>query len=133
MLDRIGGTGRQLYIKLLGLDFLFILVYAAFQSLLITALMKKANWNARLAKLNLLPLLGSALDIVENCMLLFLILSFPIQHASAVRVSSAVTMVKLALYYGCMVMIFILGTLAARKSFQQRPGRKNPGEKGQIL
>lgn len=129
ILEKLGSVGRQLYVKLLGLDFLFILVYAGFQSLLITALMKKANWNARLAKLNLLPLLGSALDIAENCLLLFLILSFPIQHASVVRISSAVTAVKLAIYYGCMAVILILGY----KSIQQTQGRKNLKEKERVL
>ena len=133
MLGKIGGTGRQLYTKLLSLDFLFALVYMVLQSLLITALLKKANLNDRFTKLNLLPLVRSALDVAENCLLLFLIISFPVQHTAAVWISSAITMMKLAINYGYMAIVFLLGALTTRKSIQPGPGRKNMKETEQVL
>ena len=80
LLDRIGSAGRELYVRLLGLDFLFAVVYMALQALLVTALIQKAKLGARWEKLNLLPFLRSALDVVENTLLLGLIAGFPGQY-----------------------------------------------------
>jgi hypothetical protein len=124
MLDRIGVLGRELYTKLLGLDFLFAAVYMALQSLLITALMKKANLGGRWQALNLLPVLRSALDVAENCLLLYVIASFPARHGTMVSAASAVTIVKLALNYGYIAIAFILGAVAARRTFSGRHKRK---------
>ncbi len=131
MLERIGVLGRQLYTRLLGLDFLFAAVYMALQSLLLTALMKKANLGGRWQALNLLPFLRSALDVAENCLLLYVIAAFPARHGAAVSVASAVTVVKLALNYGYIAIVFILGALTMRRTFSVRRKRK-PDEMGCV-
>jgi hypothetical protein len=123
--------GRQLYTRLLGLDLLFAAVYIALQSLLLTALMKKANLGGRWQALNLLPFLRSALDVAENCLLLYVIASFPAWHGVAVSVASAITVVKLALNYGYIAIVFIMGALTTRRTFSGRHRRK-PDEMGCV-
>lgn len=114
MLGAIGEGGRRLYEQLLGLDYLFTVVYAALQTLLITALLRKAGVTGRLSMLNLIPFARCLLDIVENTLLMYVLARFPVQHASLVAVCSGVTMVKLALNYGYMGMMFLLGALSSR-------------------
>ena len=116
LFEKIGSSGRLLYDKLLGLDFLFAFFYMILQSLLITVLMKKAKLSVRWEKLNLLPILRSALDMVENCLLIFLIASFPEQHTVVVFIASFITIVKLSINYGYIALVFFLGVLTTRQS-----------------
>jgi hypothetical protein len=109
-----------MYVKLLSLDFLFAAVYMALQSLLITALMKKAKLPARFERFNLLPLLRSALDAAENCLLLILILGFPAFHPAVAVAASGITVVKLALNYLYIAVVFFLGALTTRQTIQMK-------------
>lgn len=110
-LDTIGSAGRLMYNRLLGLDFLFAVVYMTLQSLLITALIKKAKLAAHWEKLNLLPFVRSALDFAENIILLLLIANFPEKLTVAVMVASVITAVKLSINYGYIAFAFCLGAL----------------------
>lgn len=114
MLGTIGETGRRLYEQLLGLDYLFTVVYAALQTLLITALLRKAGVPERFTMLNLIPFARCLLDMVENTLLLYVLARFPAQHASLVAVCGGVTVVKLSLNCGYMGMMFLLGALCSR-------------------
>jgi hypothetical protein len=114
MFGLIGEHGRLLYTQLLGLDYLFTVVYMLLQTLLITALMRKAGVHERFKLLNLIPLLRCLLDLLENTLLYFLLISYPVENGSLVNFCSIVTMVKLSLNYGYMGMMFLLGALSTR-------------------
>ena len=114
MFAQIGEQGRLLYTQLLGLDFVFTVVYMLLQTLLITALMHKAAIPDRLTVLNLIPLLRCLLDLLENTLLYFLLIRYPAAHGSLVAFCSVVTVAKLVLNYGYMGMMFLLGALSTR-------------------
>lgn len=116
MFEKIGSEGRLAYSKLLYLDFVFALVYMSLQSLLITALIKKAKLSAKYEKLNLLPVVRSALDVAENCLLLILLAAFPVQHTVAVSIASAITIVKLTINYVYIAGVFFLGALTTSQT-----------------
>lgn len=116
LLEKIGGAGRLLYSRLLLLDFAFAVAYTALQALLITALLRKAAMDGLWKRLNLLPFVRSLLDFVENGILLFVLNSFPEYPQIIVYLASAITLVKLILNYGYMVLVFFLGALSTRRS-----------------
>ncbi len=130
LLARIGREGRQIYTKLLGLDFLFAAVYMMLQSLLITALMNNANLPTRLEKLNLLPFLRSALDTAENCLIMILISGFPSFHPTVAVVASGITVIKLALNYFYIAIVFFLGALTTSRTIQMK--KHDVTERGRV-
>jgi hypothetical protein len=109
-LNRIGDAGLQLYKALLGLDYLFAVVFMLLQALLITNLLQRAGINhPNLQMLNLLPFVRSALDALENCFLLAILFQYPVQLPALVAVSSAVTISKLVVHRVIIVLTFSLG------------------------
>lgn len=117
MFAEIGETGRQLYVRLLGLDGLFTVVYMVLQALLITALMRKTRVPEQWITLNLLPLVRCVLDIVENILLCYVLIRYPAQYHGLVAACSWVTSIKLALHYGYIGIMFLLGALSTRELF----------------
>lgn len=115
MLDTIGLAGRQIYAKLLGLDFIFAIVFMLFQSLMLTALLKRAQVQGTLRLLNLLPFLRSGLDFIENGFILTIILNYPLQMPLAVELSSAVTVLKFITYGIIIASLFLLGAYTSFK------------------
>jgi hypothetical protein len=116
LLTRLGQTGRLIYTQQLGIDFLFAAVYAFFQSVMITGLMKRSNVNQSWRMLNLLPFLRSGLDGVENCLLFAIILQFPVKLQGMVALASTFTLLKWVVYALIMVTLFTLGGYMASKS-----------------
>lgn len=133
MFEQIGSTGRELYSKLLGLDFIFSVVYMVLQSLLITALMRKTSLSARWGKLNLLPFARTVLDFAENGLLLFLLASFPAKHMATVEISSVITIVKLVINYGYIAIVFTMGALTTRQSVLSKIQKQKYKESRQAL
>lgn len=103
--------GRLLYVSFLCLDFTFIVSYTALQTLLVSSLLRKVGIQGRWAKLNLIPFARSALDIIENCLLLFFIIRYPRMYPAWIPVASVVTMAKLALNWGYIAFVVALGVL----------------------
>jgi hypothetical protein len=120
MLDVIGQAGRQLYIKLLGLDFIFAVVFMLFQSLMLSSLLKRADVHEQLKVLNLLPFVRSALDIAENCFLLTVMFNYPVQMPVAVAIASFLTISKLVVYKLIIVLLLSLGAFASWKSINAK-------------
>jgi hypothetical protein len=109
-LDRIGDAGQQIYKVLLGLDYLFAVVFMLLQALLITNLLQRAGINhSGLQLLNLLPFVRSALDALENCFLLAILFQYPAQFPALVAASSALTISKLVVHRMIIVLTFSLG------------------------
>jgi hypothetical protein len=128
MLAQIGPAGRLLYSRLLGVDFVFALVYMTFQSLMITNLMRRAKIKGNWRLLNLLPFLRSALDMLENCALLGLIFFFPLQLPWLVVVSSTLTVLKWAVYTLVLLTLFSLGALTTINNFKGHKGTLKASE-----
>lgn len=120
MLDNIGLGGRILYSKLLCIDFLFIFVYTAFHFLVIAGLIKKASLNDYFNIINVLPLLRSVLDVIENCFLLLILCNYPVMMLTLVNICSMVTIIKLILNYIIIAIIFILGALSTRQNLKSK-------------
>lgn len=117
MLDTIGAAGRQLYAKLLGLDFIFAVVFMLLQSLLITALLRKAEVGGKFLILNMLPFFRSALDMTENIFILLLLFYYPVQLPVVVSIASTITSLKWIVYIAIIALLLALGSLATRKAF----------------
>lgn len=120
MLDNIGLGGRNLYSKLLCIDFLFMFVYTAFHFLVIAGLIKKAALNDYFNIINVLPLLRSVLDVIENCFLLLILCNYPVKMLTLVNICSMVTIIKLTLNYIIIAIIFILGALSTRQNLNSK-------------
>lgn len=120
MLEVIGQTGRQLHINLLGLDFVFAIVFMLFQSLMLSSLLKRAGVNENLRMLNLLPFVRSALDITENCLLLAIIFNYPLQMPVIVAVASFFTVSKLVIHILIILILIILGAYTSWKSMNSK-------------
>lgn len=113
LFENLGEEGRRLYSGLLGLDFAFALTYTALQALLVSALLRKAGLGGPWTRCNLIPFARSALDLVENFLLLFLLARFPKILSPVVTLSSAITVVKLTLNYGYIAFVLFLGAKTA--------------------
>jgi hypothetical protein len=116
MLGSIGTAGRLLYMRLLGLDFIFAVIFMLLQSLLITALLQKAQVSHHWYKLNLLPFVKSALDILENCFILLMLFNYPTKFLVIVCISSVVTILKWIIYGVVIAITFTLGALTSHRS-----------------
>jgi len=124
LLDSIGAAGRQLYSRMLGLDFIFAVIFMLFQSLLLTVLLRKTAVNQYLQKLNILPFVRSALDIVENIFLLVILFNYPGHYPNIIKISSAITILKWIVYYAIITVAFTLGTLMSYQSILSKIQRK---------
>lgn len=130
MIVRIGSEGRNLYRRILIIDFGFIVVYSVLQSLLLTRLMDKANLYPDLKILNLLPYLRGGLDIVENSLLLTIINVFPKVNLSMISFSSTVTVLKWSIHLVILISLFSLGVVISSKSFSLK---KSPTKASKTL
>jgi hypothetical protein len=120
MLEIVGNEGQQIYIKLLYLDFAFMIFYTLFQSLIITALIKKARLNDYFKILNIVPLLRSVLDVIENFTILKLILNYPLKMPILVHFSSSITIFKLTINIIVIGFIFLLGALVTKQNIDSK-------------
>ncbi len=120
LLTRLGQTGRQIYARQLGIDYIFAVVYALFQSVMITGLMKRSGASPSIRPLNLLPYVRSALDMVENCLLLPIILQFPVELPALVTAANIFTLLKWLVYVLVMLTLISLGVYMSTKSMTAR-------------
>jgi hypothetical protein len=124
LLTRLGSTGRLIYIQQLGIDILFAVVFALFQSVMISGLIKRSQAGDRWKILNLLPFLRSLLDLVENGLLLSIIFRFPVENPALTAAASTVTIAKWIIYYLVMAALITLGAYLTSKSLPK--GKLSP-------
>lgn len=128
LLTNLGQAGRQIYIRQLGIDYIFAVVYALFQSVMITGLMKRSGASLSIRPLNLLPYLRSALDMIENCLLLPIILQFPVKLPALVAVASTFTLLKWFVYALVMLTLISLGVYMSTKSMAAKRSLAKAGK-----
>lgn len=119
MFERIGEVGRIGYAQLLGLDVIFALVYMGLLSLLTTLLLRGSGLTPWLL-LNLLPVVRSGLDLLENSLLLTLLFSYPARLELMVNLASSVTISKWVVYIAILALTSALSIYAAIRNILTR-------------
>lgn len=117
MFGALGAEGRLLYIRLLAVDVIFALAFMAFLSLTLSALIRRSGVPAPLMRLNLLPVLRSAFDLIENAMLVALLALYPGDGGpesirSLAPLASAITGAKWIVFYAIIASICVFGALS---------------------
>jgi len=120
MFERIGEAGRIGYAQLLGMDVIFALVYMCLLSLLTTLLLRGSGFANQWLLLNLLPVVRSGLDLLENALLLTLLFSYPARLELLVNIASLLTIAKWVVYITILALIAVLGIYAAFKNILAR-------------
>ncbi|WDV45182.1 hypothetical protein PV797_16895 [Clostridiaceae bacterium M8S5] len=116
MFHSLENEGRLLYIKLLFVDFLFIISFIYVQSNLLKWIMGKSMIKTKWRFLLSLSYLRALFDIGENTLILFLLNSYPTKLPNLVKVCSFVTSLKF--------IILALWVIAIPISFYARSHRK---------
>lgn len=107
-LDQLGVVGRAAYLRMLGLDFLFIIGYVLFNSIFIFLAFKLiCNKTNVMHSLCLLPVFTGILDIIENFVIIAMLQRFPEQIYTAARVAGCLTTIKTILAIIGMVIMAI--------------------------
>lgn len=121
-----GASGRQQYINFrLGLDIGFALTYAAFL-ITVTSVALRRAWpgDARRRRLNLLPLLPMACDLLENVLGIGLVAAFPARLDALAWLTTSVTALKwVSLVVAHLVMVYALSAAcrsALRRDWSSR-------------
>lgn len=94
MFQRLEMEGRFLYIRLLLIDFLFIVSFALIQNYLLKRIMGRCMLNTKWRFMLSLSYLRGLFDIIENILILVLLISFPSRFPRLVTVCSFVTSLK---------------------------------------
>ncbi len=117
LFDALGETGRASYLRLLWtVDLLLPALFGIFLSSLIR--------RGAFRPCHLIPLVAAACDYAENITLTILLLRYPAYEPDFVRVASAFTVTKLALYaLGMLLAIVGLLVRFARPSRQKGSNR----------
>jgi len=99
----LGISGRELYLKMLTLDFAYILFTSLALIGLIYNLTIKSKWN----KLCLLPMIAAFFDLTENICQIVLLKAFPEGYSMLVLISSSSSLIKMLLMMVCLLVILI--------------------------
>jgi nucleoside-diphosphate-sugar epimerase len=110
LFDALGQTGRSAYLMLLWtIDLLMPALFGAFLS----SVIRRGRFRAA----HSLPFLAVACDYGENIAITVLLLSYPVQHPTAVLIAASLTVLKLALYAGS-ALIAVAGLLVLFFKFE---------------
>ncbi|MGM9629655.1 hypothetical protein [Butyricicoccus sp.] len=108
ILYSIGESGRNDYLKLIGFDLCFGLVYAAVFFLAIALLLKKTGADRKRDKLLFLPAAAMIFDYTENISTIIQIKRFPEISSAAAFAGSCGTVLKYLFLILCATIIVIL-------------------------
>jgi hypothetical protein len=114
---RLGETGRAAYLKFLGLDFVFLLVYGSGFAFLMSWLLRHASWDrGRLHYANLLPLGVALADALENCATFAQLLVYPHPLPLVASLGGAFTLAKqLGVVLSLTAMLWAAGVVLKRR------------------
>ncbi|MBN2737251.1 MAG: hypothetical protein JXR70_09745 [Spirochaetales bacterium] len=119
-IDAQGETGRQAYLYLHLLDYLFITRFYLFFALVIRLFLKKLNAPEKLGFLCLLPFVSAIMDILENLSIDISILIFPqkiVLLGAASGIFSCLKMLFLYVWFIIVVVLLVLVIIQAVKKF----------------
>ena len=94
-LEKLGEPGRQAYVRLLIVDFIYIVAYTCFFLVLLSSIIRyfvpSLSWLRIIINL---PMICGACDVLENSITLFQIHAFPGESFLAYKFSNLMTMIK---------------------------------------
>ncbi len=128
LLDRYGTQGRELYLRFLVADFMFIPAYGLGFSLLFTrAVRARFGENDTRLWLNLLPLAAGLFDCLENLCILGMLLMYPATNLALGTLSGIATLCKTALTLVSLLCMSYLGlSLVIRRFNAPHHKKHNP-------
>jgi len=129
LFEALGASGRELYRGFLGLDLVFALCSAWFQSLTVSRLFLRAGLPERFGAINLLPYAKAAFDLLENALIFIALTAFPAPTPGLAMAAGLATSAKWILYYACIATLFGLG---AATSLTAGRTARNPAAKGAV-
>ena len=115
IMENLGDAGRQLYIRILYIDFLFVIVFMLLQAILISVLLSDAKVGEIGHMLVLLPFVRSVFDILENSLLLAILTRYPLHNAGLIFPASLMTMLKWIVSLAIILVIVMLCVMALRR------------------
>jgi len=108
-IGKLGSDGRNFYLILLSIDFLFPVVYMIFGVSLLGYLLNRfATKDSLLNLLILLPVLGMLCDWVENVMIVSMINIFPNELPWLADIGSVSTKLKFMFLGATLLLAFVL-------------------------
>ncbi len=116
-LSHYGEAGRELYVKFLAVDFIFIPIYSLGLGFLMTWLVRAAFRGdpARL-RLNLLPLGIGILDATENVFILAMLALYPNSNLVIGTLSGIATFCKFVLtFLAALCFVYLLASVALQR------------------
>jgi hypothetical protein len=117
ILGRYGSQGRELYLKFLAVDFIFIPIYCLGFALLFTRIGRaRFGENDSWLWLNLLPLTIGLFDCFENLCIMSMLFMYPVTNVALGTLSGIATLTKTALRF---VSLLCLGYLGISLLFRQ--------------
>jgi len=125
MMENLGAVGRQLYMRILCIDFLFVIVFMLLQAILISVLLPAAKIGANRNALILLPLFRGAFDILENALLLAILTGYPSRNATLIGAAGLMTILKWVVFIATIVVIVVLCVLALRRYIASSKSNSN--------
>lgn len=110
ILGHYGAQGRELYLKFIAADFIFIPCYSLGFSLLFTRVVRAIfGENDRWLRLNLLPLSIGLVDCIENIFILSMLLMYPERNLALGTLSGLATLCKNILTLVSLLSLSYLG------------------------
>ena len=125
LLDKLGETGRNLYLTLqLPADFFYPGLFAISYSILLNWIFKKSfNTNSKVFYLTFMPVLGGLFDYLENFCILLMIRLFPDFPKQLVEVASTFTVMK-SIFSTIFFLLLFCGIATILFSHLQRNHKK---------
>lgn len=99
LLDRLGITGREVYVTVLLVDFIFIVSFALTQNMLLKWLMGERLLNSCFKILLSIAFVRGGFDVLENIFILIMLSRFPTQLPWLATVSGIDTQIKFIILY----------------------------------
>lgn len=121
ILTQMGASGRQSYLLILGIDFVFPLIYGTFFASGIAYLLKKVNGTInKINVLIFLPIIVMLSDLIENIFIVAMLVIFPDEVSWFATIASTFTMIKNLFTFAMILICILLVILLAVKRFQNR-------------
>ncbi|HEX3048030.1 MAG TPA: hypothetical protein VHY08_24975 [Bacillota bacterium] len=123
LLEQQGPDGRQSYLILHLIDYLFIIVYTLLLISILYLLLRKVTKSNQLKYLSFIPWLIALSDLVENLSVDISILIYPRKITFLASISGYFTVAKMMILYVSLALILILLVMAAVQSIKTRVGK----------
>lgn len=133
MLKDMGTEGRRFYAGWFLLDSIFAVAFAAAHAALITYQLKRLQLFERWQYLNLLPVIRTVLDLVENGFILLMLYLYPGEVYAVSSTTSIITIVKWALNTIGMNISLVFFSMLAYENIERRYKFRNADKETALM